>query len=136
VRSRRPASPADKVGGGGSDHAPGARDAFVKESLLRGVAQIREKKPAEKLYEQLVRTLAELRANRVSTRAGRRGRALAIHGLTWTLKGVQVRLDLLRNDSGKLEGAVRDAKRADRCLNRAQTCYVPPGWLWESGSGR
>jgi hypothetical protein len=35
-----------------------------------------------------------------------------------TLRGIQARLDMAAKDSGKLEAAVRDARRSDRYLNR------------------
>jgi hypothetical protein len=31
---------------------------------------------------------------------------------------VQAQLALIKNDSGNIEAAIRDAKRADRCLER------------------
>jgi hypothetical protein len=95
-----------------------ASDAAVKRSLLRGVAEIRGSQNAKSLRGELVRTLARIRHERGSTTAGRKGRRLAIQGFTWTLKGIDSQLAMLRNDSGRLEGALRDAKKADRYLNR------------------
>ena len=94
-----------------------ASDASVKATLLRGVAQIRHVRPAEKLDRQLVRTLRSLRRDRASTPAGRRGRRLAIAGFTWTRKGLEAELDFINNDSGNIEAATRDAKWADHYLN-------------------
>jgi hypothetical protein len=96
-----------------------ASDASVKATLLRGVAQIRHARPAEKLKldRQLVRALTSLRRDRAATPAGRRGRRLAIAGFTWTRKGIKAQLDFINNDSGNIEAATRDAKRADRYLN-------------------
>jgi hypothetical protein len=94
-----------------------ASDASVKATLLRGVAQIRHVRPAEKLDRQLVRTLRSLRRDRASTPAGRRGRRLAIAGFTWTRMGLKAQLDFINNDSGNIEAATRDAKRADHYLN-------------------
>lgn len=94
-----------------------ASDATVKATLLRGVAQIRHVRPAEKLDRQLARTLRSLRRDRASTPAGRRGRRLAIAGFTWTRKGLKAQMDFINNDSGNIEAATRDAKRADHYLN-------------------
>jgi hypothetical protein len=114
-----------------------ASDAKVRETLLRGVAEIRGSQNTEKLYGRLVQTRAELRSQHPSTAAGRASRRLAIEGFTWTLKGVRASLDITTNDSGNLEGSVRDAKRSDRYLNRAanllraagQTFGLPIGKL-------
>jgi len=95
-----------------------ASDAAVKRSLLRGVAEIHGSQNGKALRGKLVRTLARIRHERGSTAVGRKARGLAIQGFTWTLKGIDSQLDLLRNDSGRLEGAVRDAERADRYRNR------------------
>ena len=93
-----------------------ASDATVRRELLQGVAQIRAPQTARKLDGQLVRTLARLRADRASTPAGRRGRMLAIDGFAWTRRGIQAQLDLVANDSGNIEAAIRHAKQADRYL--------------------
>jgi len=95
-----------------------ASDAAVKRTVLRGVAEIRSSQNGKSLRGKLVRTLARIRHERGSTAAGRKGRRLAIQGFTWTLKGIDSQLAVLRNDSGRLEGAVRDAEKADRYLNR------------------
>ncbi len=105
------------LGGCGSS-APAGRDAAVKDALLRGVGQIRGSQDRAELRGQLVRTLARLRSARRSTAAGRRGRTLAIEGFTSTLKGLDAQRDLIEKDHGNIEAAVRDAKRADRRLNR------------------
>ena len=102
----------------GCGSAGSASDAAVKRSLLRGVVQIRGSQNGKSLRRQLVRTLAQIRHERGSTETGRKGRRLAIQGFTWTLKGIDSQLAMLRNDSGRLEGAVRDAEKADRYRNR------------------
>jgi hypothetical protein len=107
--------------------ADSAADTGVKRSLLRGVAEIRGSQNGKSLRGRLVRTLASLRRERGSTTAGRKGRKLAIQGFTWTLKGIDSQLAMLRNDSGRLEGAVRDAKKADRYLNRGATLLRAAG---------
>lgn len=104
-----------------------AADTGVKRSLLRGVAEIRGSQNAKSLRGKLGRTLARIRHERGSTTAGRKGRRLAIQGFTWTLKGIDSQLAMLRNDSGRLEGAVRDAKKADRYLNRGATLLRAAG---------
>lgn len=97
---------------------PNAKQPSVKAVVLDGVAQIRALPATTKLRKQLGGKLVELRATRASTPAERRGKALALRGFTATLKGVQARIDMQLNDSGKLEAAVRDAKRGDRFLRR------------------
>jgi hypothetical protein len=93
-------------------------DASVKQELLRGLAQIRRSNPANRraLQTELRQTLARLRSVRASTAAGRRARALAIQGFESTLEGVKSQLAFSENDSGNIEAATRDAKRADRYL--------------------
>ena len=95
-----------------------ASDAAIREDILLGVVQIRGSQDARKLRGKLLHTLEQLRGDRGSTAAGRKGRRLAIEGFASTLKGVDARLDFAENDSGNIEAAVRDAKRADRYLKR------------------
>ena len=64
------------------------------------------------------RTVAGLRVTRGSTAAGRRARLLALAGFDSTLDGIAAQLAFERNDSGNIEAATRDAKRADRFLRR------------------
>jgi hypothetical protein len=104
--------------GCGSSKSAAPDSASVKEGFLRGVAQIRGSPDKKKLHRQLLRTLARVRSGRGSTELGRRGRRLAIQGFAWTLKGTESQLDLIANDSGNIEAAVRDAKKADRYLGR------------------
>ena len=91
-----------------------ASDSAVKETVEHGVAQLREPQTAEQLHDDLVHTLRQLRGDHASTATGRKGRALAIGGFTWALRGIDARLEMTRNDSGNLEASVRDAVRADR----------------------
>jgi hypothetical protein len=93
-------------------------DTAIRKTLERGVAQISEPQTAKQLHADLERTLARLRGERASTAAGRTARTLAIRGFTWTLRGVEARLEMTRDDSGNLEASVRDAKRADRDLRQ------------------
>jgi hypothetical protein len=95
-----------------------ASDATIKASILRAVADIRNTPSEAKLDGRLARVLTRLRSDRGSTAAGRTARTLAIGGLTWTRRGLQARLDFIRNDSGNLPAAVRDARAADRRLKR------------------
>ena len=96
----------------------GASDSAVKETVEHGVAQLREPQTAEQRHDALVRTLRKLRDEHASTATGRKGRALAIKGFTWTLRGIDARLEMTRNDSGNLEASVHDAVRADRDLRK------------------
>ena len=98
--------------------AAAASDAAVKRDLARGVAQIRTTHAQRALAARLVATVKRLRADAASTAAGRRARTLAIRGFGWTLRGIRAQLDLVENDSGNIERAVRDAVRADRYLDR------------------
>lgn len=117
LRSCAIAAAALLLAGCGSSEPTGER-ASVKAVYLRGVAQIRALPATTKLRAELARTLTELRKTQASTTAEQRGKALALRGFTATLKGVQARIDMQLNDSGKLEAAVRDAKRGDRFLRR------------------
>jgi hypothetical protein len=93
-------------------------DASLERTLRSGVAQIRRPQTERRLDRELAAAMVSLRADRASTAAGRRGRALAIEGFAWTRKGIRAQLDMQANDSGNVEAATRDAKRADRCLVR------------------
>jgi hypothetical protein len=95
-----------------------ASDSAVRETVERGVAHLREPQTTEQLHDDLVHTLRQLRGEHASTATGRIGRALAIEGFTWTLRGIDARLEMTRNDSGNLEASVRDAVRADRDLRK------------------
>ena len=90
-----------------------SKPASVEEQFLRGVEQIRGSTSAQKLHEQLVRTVAGLRRQRGATAAARRTR-LAVEGFASTLVGLDAQLDLIENDSGNIEAAIRDARKADR----------------------
>jgi hypothetical protein len=95
-----------------------ARDAAVKASVVRGVEQMRRTRDEKELRRELRRTLAGLRTAEASTAAGRRCRRFAIAGFDSTLKGIEARLAFRTQDSGNVEAATRDAKRADRYLKR------------------
>ena len=95
-----------------------ASDSAVRKTVERGVAQLRKPQTAEQLHDDLVHTLRQLRGGHASTATGRKGRALAIGGFTWTLRGIDARLEMTRNDSGNLEASVHDAVRADRDLRK------------------
>jgi hypothetical protein len=82
----------------------------VKDEFVRGIEQIRASHDAKKLHAQLSQTLANLRRARSATP----GRRLAVEGFVATLRGVEAQVDLIENDSGNLEAAVRDAADADR----------------------
>ncbi len=107
------------LGGCGSSPAARTADASVKRDVLRGVAEIRIAHDYKKLHAELLRVVASLRRDRASTPAARRARVLAIEGFEATLMGVRSELDFSENDSGNIEAATRDAKRADRYLTRA-----------------
>ena len=96
----------------------GSSGASVKDVFLRGVDQIRSASNADKLHAQLADTIGTLRATHASTSAERRGKALALRGFGWTLRGAEARIEIRVNDSGNLEASVNDAKRADRDLNK------------------
>lgn len=95
-----------------------AQDAAQRETLREGVSQIARTPNAEVLARSLRSTIRTLRRERGSTTAARRGRALALAGFGATLHGVETQLAMRVHDSGKLEAAVRDARRSDRYLNR------------------
>jgi hypothetical protein len=113
-----------------------ASDATVEEGFLRGVAHIRTAEDTKKLKTRLDRVLARLRHDHGSTSVGRRGRRLAIQGFVWTLKGVRTQLDLVVNDSGNIEAAVRHAKQADRYLDTGADLLRSAGRLFGRSIGR
>jgi hypothetical protein len=88
----------------------------LKASLLRGVALIGRTQNEVKLHAALLDTLAHLRSLRASTPVERNARSLAIRGFESTLRGVESRVAFIQNDSGNIEAATRDARRADRSL--------------------
>jgi hypothetical protein len=81
----------------------------VRNEFIRGIEQIRASHDAKKLHAQLGQTLGNLRRGRSAP-----GRRLAVHGFAATQRGVQAQVDLIENDSGNLEAAVRDSAEADR----------------------
>jgi hypothetical protein len=105
--------------GCGSSSSPSVRDEFV-----RGIEQIRGSHDVTNLHAQLGQTLANLRRSNAT-----RGRRLAIQGFAATLRGVQAQVDLIENDSGNLEAAVRDAAEADRYRTRGANLLRAAGRL-------
>jgi hypothetical protein len=83
----------------------------LRDDFRRGIADIRTTRGVE-LRGRLTATIARLRNDHGP------GRALAVQGFAATRRGVQAQIDLETQDSGRLEGAVRDARRSDRYLNR------------------
>jgi hypothetical protein len=104
-------APADGCGDGRSD-APLRRD------IVRGAAQLRSGEGAARIRGRIVETLARLRRDEGATGAGRRARALAIQGFTWTLRSFAVQDHMRTSDSGNLPASVLDAERADRYRQR------------------
>ena len=90
----------------------------VRADVLRGIAQIRGSHDAKKLRDQLIHTLANLRRDHASMAADRKGKRLALQGFAWTRRGVEAQIAFYANDSGNIEAATRDAKKADRSRKR------------------
>ena len=88
----------------------------LRAAVLRGVAQIRGTHDEVKLRVTVLHTLAHLRSVRASTPADVDAQRLAMRGFASTLRGIESRLAFTQNDSGNVEAATRDAKRADRSL--------------------
>lgn len=88
----------------------------LRAAVLRGVAQIRGTPDEVKLRVTVLHTLAHLRSVRASTPVDADAQGLAIRGFASTLRGIESRLAFTQNDSGNVEAATRDAKRADRSL--------------------
>jgi hypothetical protein len=108
----------------------------VRPTFLRGIAQIKEPQTAQELHDRLARTLASLRSTDKTTKAGRKGKALATRGFTWTLRGIDARLEMARNDSGNLEASVHDAERSDRALRRGARLLRAAGRALDVRVGR
>ena len=83
----------------------------LRDDFRRGIADIRTTRGVE-LRARLTATIARLRDDSGP------GRELAVEGFAATRRGIQAQIDMATNDSGRLEGAVRDARRSDRNLNR------------------
>jgi hypothetical protein len=83
----------------------------LRADFRRGLADIRTTRDVE-LRDRLTATITRIRSDEGP------GRELALRGFAATRRGVQAQIDLYRKDSGRLEGAVRDARLADRYLNR------------------
>jgi len=83
----------------------------LRADFEHGIAQIRTLRGMQ-LHDRLAATIARIRRDTGA------GRALALQGFRSTLRGLEAENDLYTKDSGRLEGAVRDARRADRYLNR------------------
>jgi hypothetical protein len=92
-----------------SDSSRGDLDAAVSAALLQGVAQIRHTQDLDELHAKLARTRGRLRSARAATADGRRARGLALRGFTSTLQGIESELAFIRNDSGNVPGATKDA---------------------------
>ena len=92
--------------------------ASVRQELLHGVELIRRTHDRRTLRRELTGVVASLRRTRGSTAAERRARTLAIQGFASALEGVESLIAFEENDSGNIEAATRDAKRADRYLGR------------------
>lgn len=103
----------------------------MKDEFARGIEQIRRSHDAKKLRVQLVRTLASLRREIPAP-----GRHLAIHGFEATLRGVQAQVDLIENDSGNVEAAMRDAAKADRFRARGANLLRAAGRALEVRVGK
>ena len=93
-------------------------DSAVKETLnAASRSSASRRRPSSSTTRSSAR-YGKLRGEHASTATGRKGRALAIGGFTWTLRGIDARLEMTRNDSGNLEASVRDAVRGDRDLRK------------------
>jgi len=108
----------------------------VRQTFLRGIGEIKEPQTAQKLHHRLVRTLMSLRSTDTTTTAGGRGKALATRGFTWTLRGVEARLEIARNDSGNLEASVHDAERSDRAFRHGARLLRAAGRALDVRVGR
>jgi len=99
-----------------SSPAENTANGELRAALVRGVAQIRGTHDEGMLRVTLLQTLARLRSVRASTPAEVDALQLAIRGFASTLRGINSRLAFTQNDSGNVEAATRDARRADRSL--------------------
>jgi hypothetical protein len=114
----------------------GSESSRLEDEFVRGLEQIRSSPGAQELHDQLARTLASLRRESASTATARQGRQLAIQGFASTLRGVDAQIDLIENDSGKLEAAARDAAKADRYRKRGATLLRSAGRAFGISVGR
>jgi hypothetical protein len=89
----------------------GGADDGLRTDFRSGIADIRTLRGIE-LRASLTATIARIRDDSGP------GRELALQGFAATRRGVQAQIDLQVRDSGRLEGAVRDARLSDRYLNK------------------
>jgi hypothetical protein len=76
--------------------------------------------------------------DRPSSACARRGTtagALALRGFEATLRGVQARINFHENDSGNIEAATRDARRANVELSRGAKLLRAAGRLLDTRVG-
>jgi hypothetical protein len=90
-----------------------------------GVAAVRGTQDYEQLRSELVQILERLRA----TRHDGESRRLALRGFEATLRGVQARIDFHENDSGNIEAATRDTRRANAELSKGAKLLRAAGRL-------
>jgi hypothetical protein len=98
--------------------SPGTTGGEVKAAFGSGIAQMHGSRDRDALRVRLRATVARLRAADASSGLEREARVLAVGGFSATLQGIESQLDFIRNDSGNVEAATRDAMRADRSLRR------------------
>jgi hypothetical protein len=115
------------AGCGSSTSTSEASAAALADHLRRGVAEIRGTYDKRTLYAELGRTIARIRRDRASTGAARRARRLAILGFQSMRKATRSQLDFSENDSGNVEAATRDARRADTYSRRGATLLRAAG---------
>jgi hypothetical protein len=102
----------------GAAQSADASDTTLERTFVRCVVQLRATHDPRKLEPALVRTVAAIRGESGSTARGRAAHKLAVRGFTWTLRGVRAELAFVRNDSGNVEAATRDARRAYNALEQ------------------
>jgi hypothetical protein len=88
-------------------------NAELRAAVADGVSELSGSWNGERLRDRLRQTIARVRSVHVPADDDRAQR-LALRGFTAMLQGVESRIAFARNDSGNIEAATRDARRADR----------------------
>lgn len=104
-------------------------ESSLEDDFAAGIAQLGGTRDYPKLHAQVTRTLASLRGDEVSGAGERRAKGLALRGFAWVRRGFESRIAFVQNDSGNVEAATRDAKRADRSLRHGSALLRTAGGI-------
>jgi hypothetical protein len=96
----------------------------VKADVVRGIDAIQSEESDEQLRDDLRRTIRRLRADRPRSAADRKAKPIALRGFAACVRGADSRIAFEQNDSGNVEAATRDAKRAYRSFGECASSLI------------